>query len=176
MEGYSRVRRDIRSIYAWANQNLHRQNNTLRSARLRVWQQRVLRQKHVANKHGRVDPRIILYKNKTSRTFLVSRLVAMTFCNGYADELTVDHRDGNPLNNQSDNLEWVTRSDNIRRAFVSGAYSASCTPVVLSDGATKKAFPSLAAASRFLGKGNAYLRGVISKGRRQACGYKITRL
>ncbi len=48
--------------------------------------------------------------------FLVHRLVAGVYCqcpNIFCTE--VDHLDGNPKNNRWDNLEWVTRSENIQR-------------------------------------------------------------
>ena|SRR5215467_11518513 len=38
----------------------------------------------------------------------VHRLVAITF-------LEVDHKDGNPMNNNLDNLEWVTPFENLKR-------------------------------------------------------------
>lgn len=48
---------------------------------------------------------------------LVSRIVAKCFCPGYSVELEVNHKDGNPRNNYFGNLEWITRSENIRHAY-----------------------------------------------------------
>lgn len=94
----------------------------------RVWKQRVLKQKYAYRKSGHLkDARVCLWKDGKEKTFLVSRLVAMTWCDGYADGLTVNHKDGNPLNNNSDNLEWVSLAENIRHGFKTGLYPQSKT-------------------------------------------------
>lgn len=53
--------------------------------------------------------------------YLVHRLVCEAF-HGKPDfdDATVDHIDGDRLNNRADNLEWVTRSENSRRQNASG--------------------------------------------------------
>lgn len=71
--------------------------------------------------------RVILYKPIKKRVF-VHRLVAKTFVNGYDKDLVVNHIDGNKTNNNSDNLEWITRSDNDKHAFKLGLRkSYACT-------------------------------------------------
>ena len=60
--------------------------------------------------------RVWLY-NPVKKRFFVHHLVALNFCNGYQDNLVVNHKDGNKLNNKFDNLEWVTRSENDIHAF-----------------------------------------------------------
>ena len=55
-----------------------------------------------------------------TRKNTVHRLIAMTFVPGYFDGATVDHIDGNRLNNRADNLQWVTRSENTRLQNVAG--------------------------------------------------------
>lgn len=47
----------------------------------------------------------------------VHKIVATVYCGGYHEGYDVDHVDGNKINNNADNLEWVTRSVNIKRAF-----------------------------------------------------------
>jgi hypothetical protein len=47
----------------------------------------------------------------------VHRLVAMAFCHGYAEGLEVNHKNGDPLDNRVENLEWVTPSYNIKHSY-----------------------------------------------------------
>ena len=57
---------------------------------------------------------------KFGERWTVHRLVAYLWCdnpNGYD---TVDHLDGNKNNNSAENLEWVTREENIKRGFKNG--------------------------------------------------------
>jgi len=54
--------------------------------------------------------------NKKMTTYKVHRLVAEAFCEGFSEGLEVNHIDGNKLNNNADNLEWVTRSENVKHA------------------------------------------------------------
>ncbi len=44
---------------------------------------------------------------------LVHRLVAQAFCEGYAEHLDVNHKNGIRPDNRAENVEWVTRSENI---------------------------------------------------------------
>ena len=50
----------------------------------------------------------------------VHRLVAEAFVPNYAKKSEVNHIDGNKMNNTSDNLEWVTRSENQIHAVKNG--------------------------------------------------------
>ena len=60
--------------------------------------------------------RVTLY-SPIKKRFFIHRLVALHFCDGYKEDLVVNHKDGNKLNNHADNLEWVTRSENDLHAF-----------------------------------------------------------
>ena len=64
-----------------------------------------------------------LSKNKISKRFLVSRLVAIAFIPNPKNKQTVNHIDGNKLNNNIKNLEWNTRSENTLHAFRIGLHS-----------------------------------------------------
>ena len=88
----------------------------------RVWKQRILKQKCAANSKGRYDCRVELWKEKTHKTWLVSRLIALTWCDGYKEGYTVNHKNGNMLDNRSENLEWLSRGNNIRHGFANGFY------------------------------------------------------
>jgi len=52
--------------------------------------------------------------------FLVHRIVASAFVDGYEPNLTVNHKDGNKLNNNPKNLEWVTLQQNTKHEWETG--------------------------------------------------------
>lgn len=55
---------------------------------------------------------VILYKNRTSKSFYVHRLVAKHFVPGYRPGLVVNHIDEDKTNNVASNLEWTTVKQN----------------------------------------------------------------
>lgn len=57
--------------------------------------------------------------NKTS-SIKIHRLVAHAFCDGYSEGLEVNHKDGIRHNNTVNNLEWVTKSQNMRDVYKRG--------------------------------------------------------
>ena len=68
--------------------------------------------KTVDNGHGYCLA-ILSWEGQTTPV-LIHRLVAKAFCDGETDERShVNHIDGNRSNNCADNLEWVTRSENM---------------------------------------------------------------
>lgn len=129
----------------------------------RVWKQRVLKQKFTRNKKGRVDARVNLWKDGFERTLLVSRLVALSWCEGYQEGFTVNHINGNPLDNRAENLEWVSLRENIAKGFKEGLYNTQQTPIVLSDDGVLFDFASQADASRFLGRSSGYINTCLKR-------------
>lgn len=138
--------------------------------KVRVWETRIIRpkkEKRCRNSKGYTDERVELWKDGTHKTMLVSRLVAMAWVQGFSDEMTVNHINGNPLDNSASNLEWVTRAQNIQKAFETGLYQKLQMPVVLTSAlGDKRQFRSKADASRFLGKNSGYISNREGKGRR----------
>ena len=65
--------------------------------------------------------RIGLYSNGKAVFKFVHRMVMETFspC-ANSDDLIVNHKDGNKLNNHVDNLEWATSSENMLHAYQTG--------------------------------------------------------
>lgn len=54
------------------------------------------------------------------KAHLVHRLVAKAFCGGYFEKAEVNHKNGRKQDNQSENLEWVTRTNNHLHAVALG--------------------------------------------------------
>jgi len=63
--------------------------------------------------------RVNLSKDKTVKRASVHRLVAEAFIPNPDNLPTVDHIDGNKLNNCVENLQWLSQSDNCRKAVPS---------------------------------------------------------
>lgn len=131
---------------------------------VRRWKQRILKPKSPKSDGYRGDLRVSLWKDGASKDFLVARLVAMTWVKGYGDDMTVNHIDGNYLNNRIDNLEWVSLRDNIRKGFETGLYCKSQTKVRLIDENYNYIdFASLSEANRYLSRSHGYLSGRIKR-------------
>lgn len=66
-----------------------------------------------------------LMKNGKRTTQKVHRLVAAVFINNPHGKPDVNHIDGNKENNNVDNLEWATRSENMKHSWDNGLIKAS---------------------------------------------------
>lgn len=132
---------------------------------VRKWTQRTLKQKISTNKYGRADARVHLWKSGKEKTYLVARLVGMAWCEGFSEELTINHINGITLDNRAENLEWISNAENIRKGYATGLYSNCQKPVSLIDGVKGFRFDSMAEASRFLGWNNGYIDNCLRKHR-----------
>lgn len=63
---------------------------------------------------------VCLTKDKKEKSVQVHRLIAFAFLGTPKRPLQVNHKDGNPSNNNLSNLEWVTASQNTRHAWRTG--------------------------------------------------------
>lgn len=132
---------------------------------IRHWKDRLLKKKISTNKYGRKDYRVELWGNGKHKTYLVARLVAFTFYNKPIEsELTVNHKDGNTLNNNIDNLEIITRKENIQHGFKNNLYS-HCKKVKITDknNNIEKTFNCLSKANDYINKQHGYLSQKIKK-------------
>ena len=66
--------------------------------------------------------RIALSKGGKYHYIMVHRIVASMFISGYKEGLEVNHINGNKLDNRVENLEWVTKSQNVAHAFKNNLY------------------------------------------------------
>ena len=67
---------------------------------------------------------VVLYKNKKPKTFPIHKLVAEYFLENPNNYYCVNHKDGNKLNNNIENLEWCTISENTKHAYDLGLKKA----------------------------------------------------
>lgn len=79
-------------------------------------QERIL--KAIPGSHGYLG--LSLCKNGKVSSFLIHRLMAEMFLPNPKDKREVNHKDGNKLNNRIENLEWVTKLENMQHASRNG--------------------------------------------------------
>jgi predicted nucleic acid-binding OB-fold protein len=58
--------------------------------------------------------KVTLFKNGKAKHYRINRLVALHFIDNPLNKPEVNHKDGNGFNNHHTNLEWVTKSENIK--------------------------------------------------------------
>lgn len=132
----------------------------------RVWKRREIKpqiQKRIRSSHS--DKRVKLWKDGEMKTHLVSRLIASAFIPNPENKDFVNHKNGNPLDNSIENLEWVTRTENQTHAFDTGLVSTN-KKVSLKDlsNNTEHHFNSMSEASKYLGKNHGYVSAKLKKG------------
>lgn len=62
------------------------------------------------------------------RTFRVNRLVALAFIPNPENLPEVDHVDNDKANNKVENLQWISRLENVRKSVSTGSRHASTNP------------------------------------------------
>lgn len=63
---------------------------------------------------------------KKQKHFLVHRMVAEAFLPNPNNYPQINHKDGNPNNNEVSNLEWCTAQQNIQHAYATGLIKRRC--------------------------------------------------
>jgi len=117
-----------------------------------------------------------LWKNNKRKVETAARLVGYAFIENPKNKPQINHIDGNPLNNNVENLEWVTASENNLHAHKNHFITARRKPVqgVHNKTAQLVEFESLtAAAAYFMVTKNAINAAIHGYGRSKGCkGYK----
>lgn len=113
---------------------------------------------------GKIDATVGLKKDGVKKRHYVSRLVAMAWCDGYSPGLTVNHKYGNPSNNNADNLEWVTQKKNVQHAFANGLMNIEKPCALIDTKGRHRNFESYRDASKFLGKSESYIHVCVFRG------------
>ena len=98
-------------------------SNKARVKSLKFHQPIILSQQVSTNGYLRVE----LWRDGKRKNCAVSRLVAEAFVpnDDPINKTTVDHRDRNKLNNYPENLQWLSRGDNVREYFKNKALPSS---------------------------------------------------
>lgn len=137
----------------------------------RHWKTRILKGR---GDNIRTGKRVSLWKDGKCKDWLQARLVALTWAPGFTEGMTVNHINGNRLDNRVCNLEWLTLGDNIRHGFETGLYQKTQKEVTLKspDGAILF-FPSRAEACRYLGVSHSVVSCAILKNRKTIKGFEI---
>lgn len=120
---------------------------------IRHWKCRVLKGRGDFRATG---SRVSLWKNGKSKDWLVARLVAITFLGKPTKEAnTVNHINGDRLDNRIENLEWLSIGDNVRHAFDTGLLPYKKVKLYNKD--CEMIFRSMAKASEYIGRNQGYI-------------------
>ncbi len=139
-------------------------DNTGRIKSFKLGKIRIL--KPITNNHGYL--RIELYKNKVAKAFSVHRLVSEAFIPNPENKPQVNHKDGNKLNNNVENLEWVTNNENYSHSVIKNLVSSHPKRVLCIE--MNKVFTSITEASRILNIDRSNIKQVILGKRKSARG------
>ncbi len=85
-----------------------------------MWlKQSTIKKKRISGKEYNMKT-VGLHKNAKQKRVLAHRLVAESFIPNPENKPQVNHKDGNPLNNKVDNLEWTTSFENMQHGQRNG--------------------------------------------------------
>ena len=131
--------------------------------------EKILKPKIDVQKNKRVE----LWNNGKHKTWLVHRIIGITFLGIPKEKMTINHKDGNRLNNNIDNLEWLTLADNIKHGFKNKLYSTQ-KEVKITNKKTNETtnFMSLSQASKYIGKNIGYISNNAKKQKYENKNYK----
>lgn len=114
---------------------------------------------------------VYLRKDKKSIRFHVHRLVAQVFVNGNGSD--VNHKNGAKTDNRADNLEWCSRSENVKHATrVLGLGKTRKIAQYDRRGNYIKTWANAYEAQEKLGINHGNINSCVNKHRKTAGGYR----
>lgn len=137
----------------------------------RIWKSRIMKPK--CSVHARRhDGRLTLWKDGEHKDHLVARLVAAAWLGPPADGMTVNHINGDYMDNRPENLEWISNGDNVRHGFNTGLFDSLKKPVTMVNVSNQEetSYSSMAEASRAIGRLNGYIHQVLKRNQEYAFG------
>ena len=94
----------------------------------------------IKNKHGKIIKyrdksnsgyiRVGIRINKKLKRFFIHRLLAEKFIPNQKNKPCVNHKDGNKLNNNINNLEWCTYSENTKHSLKNKLWKPNTTAMI----------------------------------------------
>jgi molybdenum-dependent DNA-binding transcriptional regulator ModE len=108
-----------------------------------------------------------------NKTFAIHRLVAFTFLQNPENKETVNHKDGNKLNNNVDNLEFATNKEQQKHKFENGLGNNFTSKIKQYDLNWNliKQHTSISSAAKEMNISKASIQGVLIKYRKTTAGY-----
>ena len=108
-----------------------------------------------------------------NKTYYLYGLIAETFISNSFNKNQVNHKDGNKLNNQVNNLEWTTNQENQIHKFKSGLGKNFTRAIIQFDLELNEIqhFHSISEAANVLNIGKSNIRGVLKNNRKTAGGF-----
>ena len=101
---------------------------------------------------------VLFANNNYRKKFLVHRLVYEAFNGKIPEGYTIDHIDQNPQNNNIDNLQCITKQENIKKSNNHSSRPAKSYLVIDSKTGEEKKFVNAEEAAEFLGVSSAHVR------------------
>jgi hypothetical protein len=116
--------------------------------------------KSIPNIYGYLKVRCSL-EDRSVKNIYIHRLVAKYFLENNNSSLQVNHKNGVKIDNNVENLEWVTVKENIRHAWDMGlSKPTNCKKIAVGE----IHFNTIVEASKYLGVGRDVLPRTIEKG------------
>lgn len=126
------------------------------------------------SKSGYLQVSLIDAFTKKQKNQYIHRLVAIYFLENPENKREVNHKDGNKLNNNVDNLEWVTPSENqLHRQKVLGKTKTSQRKIgkFSKDHVLLEKYDSIIEAAKSFGKSRVNIDNALQRKQKTAYGF-----